>query len=192
VSASRSPAPALVVPAAVGFSGSRSLGPAWAPAVRALVAALPAAVPVLVGDAPGADAFVRAACPRARVFSVSGVRSASALVARSVALVRALAGFGPRACLLAFAGAPCPAGVAPASGWRSGSSPSGTWSSAALAAGLGASVVVAWCAPGAPVLPAWPRGAWSALASLPWGGSAPCPLFAWSPAAAAGDQLSLF
>lgn len=159
--------------------------------MRALVASLPSAVPVLVGDAPGADAFVRGACPRARVFGVSGVRSASALVARSVALVRALAGFGPGACLVAFAGGPCPGGVVPAAAWRSGVSPSGTWSSAALAAGLGVSVVVAWCAPGAPVLPAWPGGAWSALPALPWGGAAPCLLFAWSPAPAC-DQLVLF
>ncbi|MFN8463924.1 MAG: hypothetical protein U0X20_00175 [Caldilineaceae bacterium] len=196
MSASAASAVSLVsvpaVPVAVGFSGSRSLAPAWAPVVRSLVSSLPPAVPVLVGDAAGADAFVRGARPRARVFAVAGVRSASALVARSVALVRALVGFGPGACLVAFAAAPCPAGVVPAGGWRSGASPSGTWSSAALAGGLGAAVVVAWCAPGTPVLPAWPRGAWSPLSSLPWGGAAPCLLFSWSPAVASGGQLALF
>jgi hypothetical protein len=182
-----------VLPPAVGFSGSRALSAAWAPAVCALLASLPPAVPVLVGDASGADALVRAARPGARVFAVAGGRSAAALVARSVALVRGLALCGAGACLLALPGGPCPAGVLPAAGWRSGVSPSGTWSSAALAAGLGVAVLVGWCAPGAPVLPAWPRGVWSALPALPWspGSPAPCPLFGWSPPAAA-PQLSLF
>lgn len=190
-------ASASVFPAgAAGFSGSRSLPPSWAPVVCCLVSSLPLAVPVLVGDAAGADALVRSACAAAgrpaRIFAVSGVRSPGALVARSVALVSALAACSG-AFLVALAAGPCPAGIVPACGWRSGLPPSGTWSSAALAAGRGAAVVVAWCGAGAPVLPAWPDGVWLPLASLPWAPSvpAPCALFAWSPAAAE-QQLGLF
>jgi len=165
----------------VAFSGSRHLGPAWAPVVGALVAALPAGAEILVGDAAGADALVRQAAPAARVFAAAR-REPAALVARSVALVRAAAAVPAAGWLVALAGGPCPAGIVPAARWRSGRPASGTWSSAALAAGLGVPVLVVWCAASAVALPAWPGG-WAAVAGAPWAPTvtlaAPCST--WSP-----------
>ena len=147
----------------VGFCGSRSLPGACAGQVAAVVAALsPAGVPVAVGCAAGADAMVRAACPSAVVFRASSFGSGrGSFAARSVALVRAVAA-SPSPLLVGFASSACPAGVVPAASWRSGVSVSGSWSSLALAAGLGCAVRVVWCGPGAAVLPSWAGGAWVA------------------------------
>ena len=151
-----------LVRAAVGFCGSRSLSPAYAPLVSAVVRRVAATgAPVVVGCAAGADQLVRAACPAASVLAVSSGAFGSgrgAFVARSVALVRQVVAAG--GVLVGFVSAACPAGIVPATSWRSGASVSGSWSSLALAAGLGAGVVVFWCGPGEPLLPAW--GDWSA------------------------------
>ena len=148
--------------AVVGFCGSRSLSPAYAPLVSAVVRRVAATgAPVVVGCAAGADQLVRAACPAASVLAVSSGAFGSgrgAFVARSVALVRQV--IAARGVQVGVVSAACPAGLVPATSWRSGASVSGSWSSLALAAGLGAGVVVFWCGPGEPLLPAW--GDWSA------------------------------
>jgi len=100
----------------------------------------------------------------AAAFASPGAPVAAALVARSVALVQAVAA-SSRPALVAFVSSPCPAGLVPSP------SPSvcfcglgsGSWASLALAAGLGVPVFVFWCAPGQPSLPAW--GSWSLLPS---------------------------
>lgn len=141
----------------VGFSGSRSLAPAWAGLVARVVAGF-AGSPLAVGCCRGADALVRAASPGVRVFRASGSRPGQ-LVARSVSLVRWLVAGGPGSCLVVFVSGPCPAGVVPGPQWPGGGS--GSWASAALAAGLGCRVVVFWCGPGPVSLPAaW--GCWLA------------------------------
>ena len=149
----------------IGFRGSRSLSSSWSPLVaRVVAAAAPAPARLLVGCAAGADRLVRrAAGSRAEVWAVAGGRFGSgraAFARRSAAMVQALAA-GAGSSLIGFCSSPCPAGVVPASRWRSGMPPSGTWSSLALAAGLGVQVVVFWCAACAACrLPAWPGGRW--------------------------------
>lgn len=162
LSALSAPSPAPLV----GFCGSRSLSPAAAPLVAAVVGAVVASGRgVAVGCAAGADQLVRAAAPSARVWSAASFADLprpAALAQRSVAMVSAVAASGPGAGLVAFPAAPCPAGLAPSRSWRSCGS--GTWSSAALAAGLGVAVVVfpvGW--PWAP--PAWPGGSWAPAAA---------------------------
>lgn len=156
----------------VGFCGSRAL----APRARCLVAGVVGRVlargaSVSVGCAAGADAFVRAAAgPRARVFRAESRRPA-ALVARSVCLVRSLAA-APGSCLVGFVSVPCPAGIAPAPRWHSGRPCSGSWSSLALAAGLGVPVfvfVVGLSSRSA--LPAWSGGSWRCVGPGPFCGS---------------------
>lgn len=154
--------------AVVGFCGSRSLGPAWSPLVASVVASVLAAGRlVLVGDAAGADSFVRrAAGPLCAVARVSPAARSSlgpaAFAARSVRLVRAVARrrFFSGSAFVGFVSSPCPAGVLPARRWSSGSSASGSWSSLALAAGWGVPVFVFWCAPGPPALPSSWSGSW--------------------------------
>lgn len=177
--------------ASVAFTGSRRLSPAWAPQVKHVVEALSPAS-ILVGDARGADRFVAAAAPadRLRVFRVGrSVRlGRGAFAARSVEMIRALAS-SPRPCaLVAFVAGPCPAGIIPATSWRSGSIPSGSWASVALAAGLELPVFVFVCPPSGrsivhPSLPAW-AGSWSPIPSGALDGA-----WRWSPVAA---QARLF
>jgi len=129
---------------------------------------------------------------RASSFVRPGVPFAAALVARSVAFVRAVAA-SPAPCLAAFVSSPCPAGLVPSS------SPSrcfcglgsGSWASVALAVGLGVPVRVFVCLPGdgPGFLPsAW--GSWSLGRAVGLGGVWGA---AWvlSPAPRAA-QLSLF
>lgn len=145
--------------ALVGFGGSRSLGAAWAGLVgRVVLAVARAGRGVAVCSGAGASAFVRSACPSAVVFSPS-FDGPGSLPARASACVRSCVASGPGSAWVAFVTGPCPAGVAPASAWRAGRPASGSWSEVALAVGLGLPVVVFWCAPGAPVLPAW-GGSW--------------------------------
>jgi hypothetical protein len=145
--------------ALVGFGGSRSLGPAWAGLVgRVVLAVSRAGRGVAVCSGAGASAFVRSAFPSAVVFSPS-FAGRGALPARASACVRACATAGPGSGWVAFVAGPCPAGIVPARLWRSGRPASGSWSEIALAVGLGLPVVVFWCAPCAPMLPAW-GGSW--------------------------------
>lgn len=161
--------------ALVGFCGSRSLPPRFVGAVASVVAAvLAAGRGVAVGCAGGADAFVRSACPSARVFSVASGAWGSgrgALAARSVACVRAVAASGPGAGWVGFVVSACPAGLAPSSSPSAcfAGFGSGSWASCAFAAALGLPVAVFWCGPGPAVLPAsW--GSWSSVASGPFAG----------------------
>lgn len=124
---------------AVGFSGSRSpSGLIPAAVISAAVAAVPSSVPVSVGCQRGVDAFVRAACDRARVFQAIDFGSGrGAYAARSVACVRSIAIAG--GLWVAFPVAACPDGLMPSSSSSrcfSGTG-SGTWASLAFAVGLG-------------------------------------------------------
>jgi hypothetical protein len=128
---------------AVGFSGSRSVVPPAASAVVPLVSG--ACCPVLVGCAPGVDAFFRGAFPSARVFSVvSGAfgRGRGAFAARSVAFVRALGSLG--GLLVSFPAGACPAGLLPSvsSSRAFSGGGSGSWASLAFAVGSGVSCLV--------------------------------------------------
>jgi len=161
--------PATAAPPVVGFSGGRRLSPAFRPLVAGVVASvLASGRSVAVGCAGGADAFVRAAAPYARVFAVpgSGWRPAAWFATRSVALVRAAAAGGSGSGLVAFPAAPCPVGLLPSAlpaacfcGLGSGS-----WASAAFAAGLGLPLVVFPC--GFSALPPW--GVWVPAGSGVW------------------------
>jgi hypothetical protein len=139
-----------------GFSGSRGLSGAAAARCSGLAAA--AAVAgcwVGAGCAPGADAAalfgaglfgcgVRFAASSPRF---AGLPRRSALAARSAWFVRSLAAL-PSPVLVSFPLSPCPAGLLPGRSWSV--SGSGSWSSAALAVGLGVPVVLflpAGCAP---------------------------------------------
>jgi hypothetical protein len=138
---------------------------------------------VAVGCAPGADHFVRQARPSAAVFAVDSGRfghGRSAYAARSAALVQHVAAAGGS--FAGFVCAACPPEVAPARSWSSGATVSGSWSSLALAAGLGCPVFVFWCASGQPRLPGWPGGSWAFAASGLFAGA-----WAWQSA-----QLALF
>ncbi len=155
-------------PAVVGFSGGRRLPAAFRPLVSGVVGAvLSGGRSVAVGCAGGADAFVRAAAPGAVVFSAAAFGSGRASFARrSAALVASVAAGGPGSGLVVFPSAPCPAGLLPSP--RSSACfcglGSGSWASAAFAAGLGLPVVVFPC--GFSALPPWCAwrplsGAWS-------------------------------
>ena len=149
----------------IGFSGSRHLAGAHAYALQALAASAGAAgVTVLVGCAPGADAAVRSAIPAARVFAVRSGRwgdGPGAYAARSSALVRELAQL-PSPLLVSVPGTSCPLGIIPASSWRSGTPCSGSWSTAALAAGLGIPIVLI----GSQVPATWGSGSPGNLAGI--------------------------
>ena len=170
--------------ASVGFSGSRSLsGSAWSACAGLALAAVAAGCSVLVGCASGADAAARAgAGPLASVFSArasrfSGLPFRSALAARSAWFVRSLAA-APAPVLVSFPGRACPSRCRVGRSWSSCGS--GSWSSLALAVGLGVPVFVFLPAGVAP--PAgW--GSWSLVAAGPFAG-------AWSLATAV--QPSLF
>lgn len=156
----------------VGFSGSRRLHRdfSWQFHVSRVVRAVMAGGgQVVVGCAAGLDAMVRQECPQAVVFRAAN-RSAAALVNRSTAMVRHLAA-QQDAVLAIWPARACPAGLRPSqnpSRCFCGSG-SGTWASAALAAGLGCQVVVFGSA-----APDW-WGAWSAGSGL-WSSG-----LVWSP-----------
>lgn len=133
----------------VGFSGSRSPSSASVAAVREVAGFVSA--PVAVGCARGVDAVARELFPSASVLAVSSGRWGSgrgAFAARSSALVRSLVGGG---CLLVFPASPCPAGLLPSrsSSRCFGGFGAGSWSTAALALGLGVPVAV-FLPPGVP------------------------------------------
>ena len=152
----------------VAFSGGRRLPGAFRPLVAGVAAAVAGAGrAVAVGCAGGADSFVRAAVPGALVFRVASPAVPAAFAARSVALVRAAAAGGPGSGLVVFPSAECPAGLAPdpAPGACFCGLGSGSWASAAFAAGLGLPVVVFPC--GFSRLPGW--GFWRPLSGS-WSG----------------------
>ena len=132
---------------AVGFSGSRSVVPPCLGAVRAAVS--PSAL-VGVGCASGVDGFVRGAVLGASVFRASSFSASSwagRLALRSAAVVRFVAGASARAGGAVFVVLPsgaCPAGLvpSPSSSVCFRGLGSGSWASAALAAGLGVPLVV--------------------------------------------------
>lgn len=166
----------------VGFSGSRSLPAPFLPFVGSFVcAAARVSCRVAVGCCSGVDAAVRSACAGLGVSpwvfsaaSFAALPRRQALAARSAAFVRSLA--AERGLLLSFPARACPAGVVPAPRWRSGSPPSGSWSSAALAVGLGVRVVVFPL--GRFALPSWPGGSWVRCCVFGSVG------FAWAPSGA--------
>jgi len=147
----------------VGFTGSRSLPPRFSPLIGQVVGQVVASGRrPATGCARGADSVVRQASLGALVFKAAN-NSAPALVQRSQAMVKAVvasAATGSGALVFGFPRIPCPQGIAPAGSWRSGCIASGTWSTLALAAGLGLPVVIFWCGHGAPRLPRWPAGVW--------------------------------
>jgi hypothetical protein len=162
----------------VGFTGSRTLRHAsrqdatltadWSGLVGPVVAAVAGSGRgIAVGCAPGADALVRAAAPGARGCSASDYGSGRwASAARSQALVRAVLASGAGAGLVGFVAGPCPGGIKPSHRWRSGETPSGSWSTLALGVGLGLPVVVFACGwEWSP--PAWP-GTWARAGSGVW------------------------
>lgn len=166
-----SPALFAAAPAvgAVGFSGGRRLSAVFRPLVAGVASAVVAGGrPVFVGCASGADRFVRSVAPSAVVFAVAPPLSPAAFAARSVRLVRAVAGSGPAAGFVVFPSAPCPPGLLPSS--RSSAcfcgSGSGSWASAAFAVGLGLPVVVFPC--GFSALPPW--GFWRSAGAGVWSG----------------------
>lgn len=153
-------------PRLVAFSGARDLcGDGCARGAQLAVALAAAGWSVLVGDARGLDAAVRSSgAPGVRVFSVAKApRVRGAFAARSVAMVRACAAGPAGSLLVVFPSRPCPVVVRPSAdpfGAFCGAG-SGSWSSAAFAAGLGLPVV---CFPfGFSRLPAW--GCWRPVGS---------------------------
>lgn len=123
---------------------------------------------ILVGCANGADAFVREVAPAAKVFqAINYGTGPGSFAARSIAMVERAAtraGSG----LIAFPGIPCPSGLMPSARSRDCfcGLGSGSWASAALAAGLGLSVVIFPC--GFSVLPPW--GEWQPAGAGVWTG----------------------
>jgi hypothetical protein len=141
-----------------GFTGSRHLAESFKAVVVAAVKHFGAGHYVAVGCAKGADAMVANSGAPVIVFRVRSGSPAWAFAARSAQLVRAVRASGAAPRFVAFITHPCPAGIVPARSWKSGSPSSGSWSTLALAAGLGIPVYVFWCSPRASSLPAW--GTW--------------------------------
>ena len=182
------------------FSGSRSVSAAVVSRVQRVAGPLVASgAPVGVGCAPGVDAVVRCLPGfSGRVFSAQS-RAPRHLVARSVALVRALASSSPvpvsvpllpgvsaSRALLVWPGCACPPVVV------SSSSPSrcfcgggsGSWATAAFAAGVGVPVFVFGVGPGA--LPATWAGGWASTCRFG------VQSFRFIPSGSSVQQLSLF
>lgn len=156
--------PLLSSVSSVGFSGSRSPSPAAMAALAPLLPFVPSAgCRVSVGCAAGVDTVVReffADSPSLLVFRASAPRFAragavGALALRSAACVRSVAP-GARGLLVVLPSGACPSGVRPSRSFRGCGS--GSWGSAALAAGLGRRVVV-WLASGV-VPPVWAGFSW--------------------------------
>ncbi len=129
-----------------GFSGSRQWLGSFAP-LAAAADCVPAGARVLVGCAPGVDAFFRSRFPSAEVFSVASgrwSRGRGAFAGRSIACVSGVVGGVGGGLWVSFPSSPCPAGLSPsASSSRcfSGSG-SGTWASLAYALGSGVPCLV--------------------------------------------------
>lgn len=154
----------------VGFSGSRSPSAGAELALAVALALVPASgCRVSVGCARGIDELVRGRFAGSRsllVFEASAPRFAAAgpvgaLALRSAACVRSVAR-GPRGLLVVFPSGECPAGVRPGRSFRGCGS--GSWGSAALAAGLGRRVLV-WLEKAEFAPPVWSGFSWSMLGS---------------------------
>jgi len=183
-----SPAALLSGVSSVSFSGSRSPSSAAVAALSALLPFVPSVrCRVSVGCARGVDAVVRqffAGSKSLLVFSAKSPRFAragavGALALRSAACVRSLAA-GTRGLLIVLPSGACPPGVRPSRSFRGCGS--GSWGSAALAAGLGRRVLV-WLAPGV-LPPAWAGFTWVICGGGWWLVSRSAPV--------APVQLSLF
>ena len=122
----------------IGFTGTRHAH--LVPAGLAGVVHRLSHLPGLVGCAAGADQVVRQQHPAAQVFTSQGPRGWQ-FALRSISMVQALAA-SPSPALVVAPGAPCPASVTPSasSGACFNGSGSGTWATAAYAAGLGVAV----------------------------------------------------
>jgi hypothetical protein len=141
---------------AVGFSGSRSLLPCSAAALRRVSRFVSPAASVFVGCARGADELCRSLFPAASVLSASSFgRGRGSFAARSVACVRSVASSG--GCWVSFPCSPCPVGLLPSSSSSRcfGGFGSGSWSSLALAVGLGVPCLV-FLPPAVPCPVGWP------------------------------------
>lgn len=152
----------------VGFAGSRS-GVGSAAAARLAAAAAAAGcgvfatcgrgVPAAAAAVPGSVVFRRSSPPFSSLpFRVS-------LAARATAFIRALAA-APAPALVCWPGRAAPSGLRPSRSWSSCGS--GSWSEAALAAGLGVTVFV-FLPPGIQPPAAW--GRWFFVSSGLFAGS---------------------
>ncbi len=176
-------APVSASPVVLGFSGSRSLSPS-ARNIAGFVISSAVTQPrwgsFVVGCCPsGLDLLVRQSSfipsGKLQVFKAASRKPAD-LVKRSSQVADAVGA------LVAFPECVCPGGLVPSSvpARCFCGKGSGTWATAALAAGLGAAVYVAGIAPGAlPV--SW--GSWRRSVSLPG---------CWRLVPASCAQLSLF
>jgi hypothetical protein len=134
---------------AVGFSGSRTIGAGSAvpECVATVCAAVSPRALVSVGCAAGVDSLVRSLVCGASVFRASSFSASSfvgRLVLRSAAVVRFVAACGRPSVFVVFPSSACPAGLLPSpvvSRCFRGLG-SGSWASAAFAAGLGVPLLV--------------------------------------------------
>lgn len=140
---------------AVGFSGSRVPAPGAPETIAAVAPLVAPSTEVLVGCQRGIDEIARSYFPGAIVFRASdfGVGKGS-FAARSAACVRAVAAAG--GLWLSFPSSPCPSGLFPSSSSSRcfGGFASGSWSSLALALGLGVPCLV-WLPPSIPCPVGW-------------------------------------
>jgi hypothetical protein len=144
----------------VGFTGSRR-PPASLAAAAECVAVLVGSMglPVGVGCASGIDAIIRETIGHARLFEAAGAEPWQ-FAERSAALVEACRHARGWDSLAAFPASPCPAGLIPSHSWARcfNGSGSGTWATAAYAAGVGLPLVVF----GSVELPEW-GGVWEVV-----------------------------
>jgi len=123
----------------VGFSGSRHVGSSGYVGAESVLPYLSGYTGnVGVGCARGVDALVRAHFIHARIFSVRWPLSCAAFAQRSARLVGWVADGG--GLFIVFPSVACPAGVVPSVRFRGYGS--GSWGAAALAVGLGCSVLI--------------------------------------------------
>lgn len=174
----------------VAFSGSRGCKVA-ASVVRGVFPYLRQGVEVSVGCATGVDFVVRSEFKNtAKVFRASDYKKGdvrAALAARSAACVKSVCP-GGLVVVVPKAGQSCPEVVKVKKSWVSCGS--GSWSSAALALGLGCSVLL-WVSPGTKP-PAWAVLAKGAAEVCPSGGEWWLLVYPQEKEAPAGIQKELF
>lgn len=154
----------------LAFSGSRLSGSSAAASCRAFLPAVSGfGGSVGVGCASGVDSLVRSAFPSASVFRVQPPLSRAAFAARSARLVWWVA--ASSGLLVVFPVGVAPARLAVSASFRGFGS--GSWGSAALALGLGCSVLVVLPALVCPVGVAFPAPP-AVAARFSFVGAAPC------------------